>query len=292
MTQNIDPVWLRAHPLPVHGEGTDKNSRGRVLLAGGSEFVPGALRLTGEAALRAGAGKLQMATVQSAAMALGVLVPEAAMITLPADDNGEIAGSACDRLEEALGRCDTLIFGPGMGSGEQVSGILKKLLRQADGDRSFVLDAAAISAMADEMELTLAHEGRIVITPHHGEMSALTSVDIQEIEQDPEAIAVQVAQAYGITVVLKSSSTVIASPAGDLLHYASACTGLATGGSGDLLAGVIGGLMSRGASPLTAAAWGVWIHGEAGRAASENIGPLGFMARDLLVDIPRLMATQ
>ena len=111
---DLNRDWLADHPLPLHGEGTDKNSRGRVLLAGGARFVPGALRLTGEAALRAGAGKLQMATVADVAMHVGVLVPEAAMIALPTGDDGEIGGDAVPVIEQALENCDAFILGPGM----------------------------------------------------------------------------------------------------------------------------------------------------------------------------------
>lgn len=290
MIQAIDRDWLQAHPLPVHGEGTDKNSRGRVLAVGGSEFVPGALRLTGEAALRAGAGKLQMATVQSAAMALGVLVPEAAMIALPVDEEGEIAASAAGKLEESIGRCDTMIFGPGMRGGDQVREILTRLLESPEPERSILLDAAAIEAVADMPEKTAAHDGRIVITPHYGEMAAMTGMSVDDIEADPEAVANDVARRHGVLVVLKSAATLIVSPHGETMRYSSDCTGLATGGSGDVLAGIIGGLMARGASPLVASAWGVWLHGEAGRHVADNIGPTGFLARDLLPEIPRLMA--
>lgn len=290
MSQRIDPDWLRAHPLPVHGEGTDKNTRGRVLAVGGSEFVPGALRLTGEAALRAGAGKLQMATVQSAAMALGVLVPEAAMIALPVNDEDEISVEAAGKLVDSLERCDTLIFGPGMRGGDNVSAILRRLLAAPQPETSILLDAAAIEGIADLPDITAGHEGRVVITPHHGEMAAMTGMAMEEIEADPEAVACDVARRYGVLVVLKSAATIIADPQGQTMLYSSDCTGLATGGSGDVLAGIIGGLMARGALPRVAAAWGVWLHGEAGRCVARSIGPTGFLARDLLPEIPRLMA--
>src|SRR6187549_84480 len=104
--EGLDRSWLQRHPLPSPAPGGDKNARGRVLVVGGAEFVPGALRLTGEAALRAGAGKLQLATVRAAAMALAVHVPEAAMIALPADEDGEIGVEAAGLLAERLDSCD------------------------------------------------------------------------------------------------------------------------------------------------------------------------------------------
>jgi len=286
----IDAAWRTAHPLPVHGAGTDKNSRGRVLLVGGAEFVPGALRLTGEAVLRAGAGKLQMATVSSAAMAVGVLVPEAAMIALPGDGDGEISADASERLGEALESCDTLVLGPGMSCRIRTGTLLERLLAVPRPDLTVVLDAAGVSCAHPLAALIAAHDGRVVLTPHHGEMAALTGLDVTAIAADPAAAARAAARQFAAIVVLKGSDTVIAGPAGELLDYGSDCVGLATGGSGDVLAGIIGGLLSRGAPPLEAAGWGVWLHGEAGQAASGRIGEIGFLARDLLEEVPRLMA--
>lgn len=291
MTEIINRAWLTAHPLPIHGEGTDKNSRGRVLLIGGAEFVPGGLRLTGEAALRVGAGKLQMATVRSAAMALGVLIPEAAMIPLPMDEDGEIAAHAAETLAEAAGRCDTMIIGPGMSGRDRTAALLRDLLAEPRAGMNILLDAAAITGVAKLPDLIKAHEGRVVLTPHHGEMASLTGIDIEEIHARPEAIAKDAAARYGAIVVLKSASTIIASPDGKVLTHDGGCPGLATGGSGDVLAGAIGGLMARGADPLTAAAWGVWLHGESGQKAQKDIGPIGFLARDLLEELPRLLTT-
>lgn len=286
----VDAAWRAGHPLPVHGEGTDKNSRGRVLLAGGAEFVPGALRLTGEAALRVGAGKLQMATVRAAAMSLGVLVPEAAMIALPADEDGEIAASAAGLLSDAMARCDTLILGPGMSMREGTVDLVRHLIATPEPGRSIVLDAAAISCAGALADLVARHGGRIVMTPHHGEMAALTGIDLDRIAADPVDVAQRTADRFGAVVVLKAGSTAIAAPGTPPLIYASDCTGLATGGSGDVLAGIIGGLMAQGAAPMVAAGWGVWLHGAAGQAAARDIGPIGFLARDLTAYLPGLLA--
>lgn len=286
---DIEPAWLTHHPLPVHDAGTDKNSRGRVLLVGGAEFVPGALRLTGEAALRAGAGKLQMATVSAAATALGVLVPEAAMIALPADAEGEIAPAATDRLLHLLDHCDTLVAGPGMGVTRRTAELVAGLLARPRDGLTVLLDAGAISCAGDLADVIRAHRGRVVMTPHHGEMAALLEREIEQVAADPVAAARQAATRFGATIVLKADRTVIASHDGGLLRYGSDCVGLATGGSGDVLAGIISGLLARGASPSVASGWGVWLHGEAGRECAQSLGPIGFLARDLVGHIPRLM---
>lgn len=285
----IDAGWLAAHPLPDHARGTDKNMRGRVLLVGGSMFVPGALGLTGEAVLRAGAGKLQIATVDQAAMHLGVLVPEAAMIGLPTDAEGEIAGNAAHRLTEAARHCDALLIGPGMVSKTSAHAMVEELLGLLDGDHVAILDAAALNCARSLAPRIAALDGRAILTPHHGEMANLTGMDIEEIAANPIDCARSVAAVCNAIVVLKADATVVAAPNGMTLRYASDCVGLATGGSGDVLAGIIAGLAARGADPLTAAIWGVWLHGEAGLRAAARVGPIGFLARDLIMEIPGLM---
>jgi hydroxyethylthiazole kinase-like uncharacterized protein yjeF len=291
MREALDERWLMRNPLPSLAGVLDKNARGRVLVVGGAEFVPGALRLTGEAALRAGAGKLQLATVQSAATALGVLMPEAAMIALPADTDGEIDAEAAATLLARLPRCDTLIVGPGMTAGTQTDRFVAKLLAVPDEARTIVLDAAAATSAGHLTKLVGAHDGRVVLTPHYGEMAQLAGISIDAVAADPERIAADMARCFNCVIVLKGPSTQIASPSGTLLSFDSGCVGLATSGSGDVLAGVIGGLCARGASPLAASGWACWVHGQAGRILSEEIGTVGFLARELLPLVPRLLET-
>ncbi|WP_374297160.1 NAD(P)H-hydrate dehydratase [Sphingomonas sp.] len=285
----LDSAWISANPAPVHRRGTTKNSRGKVLAIGGSARVPGALRLTGEAALRVGAGKLQMATVASAATMLGLLVPEAAAIALPEDEDGEIHIDAVDRLAEAINGCDTLVVGPGIGNPDASSRILRMVAGQRRDDMMLVVDAMAIGCISALRTELAGFAGQWVLTPHYGEMAVLTGRDEETIADDPAGIAAQVAAHYGAVVALKGSDTVIAAPEGTLLHYGGGGTGLATGGSGDVLAGAIAGLLSRGASPVEATGWGVWLHGQAGRRVATTSGPIGFLAREVPAEFPRLL---
>jgi ADP-dependent NAD(P)H-hydrate dehydratase len=285
----LDARWLAAHPLPVHGDGTDKNSRGRVVAVGGSVTVPGGLLLTGEAALRVGAGKLRMATVAEAALALGVAIPEAAVLALPSRDD-EIAPEAADALGKSLERCDALVVGPAMSGSEAAAAFAVRLIAQ-EGDFACVLDAAAVAGCHAHVD-TLNRCGRpLVLTPHYGEMARLLQLTEEEIGEHPEKHARCAAERFRATVVLKSTQTLIAAPDGTMLRYSGGGVGLATGGSGDVLAGAIAGLLSRGADPLIASAWGVWLHGAAGRRLAERIGPIGFLARELLLELPGLMAS-
>lgn len=285
----LDLEWLRAHPLPALEGNSDKNARGRVLVAGGSMFVPGALRLTGEAALRVGAGKLQLATVEAAAMALGVLVPEAAMIALPHDDRGDITADAAEVLARALGQCDTVILGPGMMEGEQSTAFLKRVLGEPRDGLTIVLDAGCLACAGSLAAEIGKHDGRAILTPHYGEMATLLDIEIDAVSADPESCARKAADRFGAVIVLKAAATVIAAPEAEPLHFESECPGLATGGSGDVLAGLIGGLAARGAEPLVAAAHGVWLHGKAGNALAAREGRVGFLARDLAAEVPALL---
>lgn len=288
--EKLDRAWLIRNPLPPLAEGGDKNARGRVLVVGGAEFVPGALRLTGEATLRSGAGKLQMATVRAAAMSLAVLVPEAAMIALPADDDGEIAADAVELLAQRLEHCDALVLGPGMSASERTEQLVAAMLSRSTTGQTIVLDAAALTCAADLQKRVSMHQGRVIMTPHYGEMAYLTGLSADTISREPAAAAQRVADDFNAIVVLKGIQTLIASPGAASLLFEGGSRGLATGGSGDVLAGVIGGLAARGADPLVAAGWGVFVHGGAGEQASNEIAEIGFLARDLLPLIPRLIA--
>lgn len=288
----LDPIWLdsgwiAANPLPVHGGGTDKNSRGRVLAIGGSARSPGAIRLTGEAALRVGAGKVQMATIAAAAILLGLLVPEAGIVPLSEDADGEI--EAGEALVSALDGADAIVAGPGMVAPEATARVARLIAKRAGADVALVLDATAIGCAGDLRDALKPFAGRLVMTPHHGEMAALTGKSADDIAADPAATARAVASDFGAVVALKSSDTVIAAPDGTLLSYAGGGVGLATGGSGDVLAGAIAGLIARGADPLIATCWGVWLHGHSGRRMAARHGPIGFLARELLQEIPLLL---
>lgn len=286
----ITPALLRRMPLPPLHSDDDKESRGRVLVVGGSMLVPGAVLLAGVGTLRAGAGKLQLATVRGAAVALALHVPEALVVPLPQTRGGEIAGArAAAPLREYAGVAGALLLGPGMGTGPSAGALLAGLLAHVGDDTTLVLDGAGIVALADVRRRLAPFAGRIVLTPHAGEMASLLDIDKREVEADPAAIAVRAAERFGAVVALKGAESWIADPDGALLHYRGGSVGLGTSGSGDTLAGIVAGLAARGASPLVAAAWGVWAHGAAGRRLARRMGTVGFLARELLAEVPALV---
>jgi len=283
----LDSDWLRAHAIRPPANGVDKNSRGRVLIIGGSVTVPGGLQLTAEAALRAGAGKVQVATVESASLPLGIALPEAAIFPLPEND-GEILANP-DLIASLVRACDVVVVGPAM-SDAKAAGLLVDCLLTLSGQQTLVLDAAALLHLGERAERLRDTEVHVILTPHLGEMAAMLECDAADIESDRETMVRRAAHRFGATVILKGPTTLIATPMDEQMAYAGGGVGLATGGSGDVLAGIVAGLAARGAEPLLAAATGVWLHGEAGRRCGEEMGPIGFLARELLARIPRLMS--
>lgn len=275
----LDSALLRAMPLPRPGDG-GKDERGRVLIAGGGPQLPGAVLLAGEAAVRAGAGKLQLAVAASAASALGVAVPEARVIALPERGDG-LADDAHEALTDHLAGCDALLLGPGlMADGEPLArAVLEKI-----GGHPLVLDAGALGGLAGKTG-----SGCPVLTPHAGEMARLLDRSREAVEADPLSAARQASERFGAVVAMKGASTHVVAPDGRVALYAGGGPGLGVSGSGDVLAGVIVGLLARGVEPFAATAWGVWLHGEAGRRLAERIGPLGFLARELPREIPVLL---
>ncbi|MFS0736145.1 NAD(P)H-hydrate dehydratase [Sphingomonas sp. 1P06PA] len=286
----LDAEWRARHPLPPIVTGLDKNERGRVLIVGGSRFVPGAVALTAEAALRVGGGKVQIATIAEAALAIGLAFPEAAVIALPTDDEGEIDGAAADLIAKHAAHCDSLVIGPGMAECAHSCGLIDTACRAMPEAARLILDAGALTACRNRAALQGANRLDMVMTPHHGELASLLDIDRDKIADDPEAAAARAAQLLGVTVALKDCRTLIVEPSGAALAFEGGAAGLGTAGSGDVLAGVIGGLAARGLPGAQAAAWGVWLHAEAGRQAGADIGTLGFLARELLPRLPAIVA--
>ncbi|HEX7751701.1 MAG TPA: NAD(P)H-hydrate dehydratase [Novosphingobium sp.] len=284
----LDSDWLRDRPLPEAHPHADKNARGRVFAVGGCTEMPGGLLLTAEAALRAGAGKVQAATVRSAAPALGVAMPEIRIFPLDETEAGEIA-AAGEVIDRACQRCDAVIAGPAMGCGEAAGAVVDCLTADAGSALALVLDATALMTLPARAAALAARVFPAVLTPHIGEMAAMLECEADAIDADRAGAVRAAARRYGAVVVLKGPTSLIADRDGALFAYAGGGVGLATGGSGDVLAGLAAGLAARGASPLDAALWAVWLHGEAGRRCAEQIGPIGFLARELLAHVPGLM---
>lgn len=284
MTAAIEPQrltarLLRGMPLPDPDGG--KEQRGRVLVIGGSNRVPGAALLAGTAALRAGAGKLQIATAEGVAMPLALAVPEALVFGLPADARGEIArGNAS--LDQALGGCGAALVGSGMSPAPASAALVQRVIKQASG--VLVIDAGALSA-----DLRAKPGAPFVLTPHAGEMAKLAGTEKSRVQREPQALALAFARRTRSVLVLKGATTYIAAPDGRLWVHAGGCHGLGTSGSGDVLAGLVAGLAARCGDALQAALWGVFVHAQAGRVLERAAGSLGFLAREIAGPVPGIL---
>lgn len=243
--------------------------------------------MTVEAALRAGAGKVQIATVESAALALGIAMPEVAVFGLGETAKGDIALRGAREITDLVSRCDAVVAGPAMADAK-AAGRLVDILLAAD-QACLVLDASALMRLGDRAEAMRSRKSRAVLTPHIGEMAALLGRNADTIERDRAGAVREAAEQFNAVCVIKGSTTLIADPGGALFAYAGGGVGLATGGSGDVMAGIVAGLCARGTPPLAATLWAVWLHGEAGRRCAEQLGPIGFLARELLAHVPGLM---
>lgn len=284
----VTPALLRRLPLPRPDERGDKEERGRVLVVGGATEMPGALVLAGVAALRAGAGKLQLATVADVAGMVAVAVPEARVRGLPPTEAGGFGPGGAEALAEWVRGTDALLVGPGMVDPEAAAALTLRLLAEVE-DGVVVLDAEAMACLSGTRDALHRLEGRAVVTPHAGEMASLLGMSKEEVAEDALGVARRTAAELRCVVALKGSETHVAAPDGEAFRYASGGVGLATSGSGDTLAGIVAGLAARGADPLRAALWGVALHGGAGNVLAKRMGPVGFLARELLDAVPGVM---
>lgn len=281
-------LLLRDFPLPRHPEDGDKEARGRALVIAGSRELPGAARLAGTAALRAGAGKLQIATAAGIAAPLGVAIPEARIIACEETEEGCLAPSSIEPLLGWAAGAQAIVIGCGLQPGEPLERLLDSLL--ASGlDKPLVLDAAMLGCLAPRAVTLRAWRGGAVLLPHAREMARLLECSAQEVYGDPLAAVRAAAERFGAVALVKGQYSHVAHPDGRAFRFEGGGVGLATSGSGDALAGIVGGLCARGADPLTAALWGVHLHGEAGRQLAKEVGRIGFLAREIVDRVPGLL---
>jgi hydroxyethylthiazole kinase-like uncharacterized protein yjeF len=287
--ETLDRALLERFALPHHPEDSDKEDRGRLLVVAGSRELVGAALLAGIAGLRAGAGKLQIATARSIAVPLAVAVPEARVVGFAETEEGCLAPDGIRSLLELAEGTQAIVIGCGLQHGPPLDLLLEALL--ASGlDVPLVLDAAVLGSLAPRAEKLRAWRGGAIVLPHAGEMARLLECEPEEVEADPLVAARRAAGRYNVVALVKGRFSFIAHPDGRAFRFEGGGVGMATSGSGDVLAGIVGGLAARGADPLTATLWGVYLHGEAGRALSKEVGRIGFLARELPDRVPGLMA--
>ncbi|WP_374969556.1 NAD(P)H-hydrate dehydratase [Terrabacter sp. BE26] len=281
-----DPTLIDADLLGSWGlpeQGGDKSDRGRVLIVGGARQTPGAVLLAAETALRVGAGKVQVATASDTAAALGVALPEGFVQGLPVLHGGELAVAGADRVVELAEAADVVLLGSGMGDPECADLFLTQVVPRLD--TLVVLDALGTAFLTGNLDGMRHLAGRVLLTPNLTETAAMLERSEDEVQDDQLGAARAIAEATGAAVLSGGEVSYVVSPHGESWSCNAGVPGLATAGSGDVKAGVVTGLLARGASPEQAAAWGAWAHARAGERLAQEAP--GFLARDVSRAIPR-----
>ena len=283
-TVPLDRKLLDQFPIP--SSRGDKDDHGRILIIAGSRDVPGAALLAAHGAMRAGAGKLQIACPDAIAVPLGIAMPEAKVIGHASHRDGGFARSAIDELADLASRADAIVAGPGLEQNNAAEPLGRALLELG---KPMALDAALLHILPGCESQARNAAVTPILLPHSGEMASLLGCEPDEVEADPLAAGHRCAARYRSLVLVKGVESHVVDPDRRAWRYEGGGPGLGVSGSGDVLAGIVGGLLARGAKPLTALLWGVWLHGEAGRALSLRIGALGFLAREIPGEVPALL---
>jgi len=282
----VTPEVLRGWQLPE--PAGDKNTRGSILVIGGSSETLGAVLLAAEAAMRAGAGKLQVATAASVAPFAAAALPEALVRALPQNDAGAIRGGAADAVRDLAESADAVLLGPGMADKAETEEFGARLLPHLTGP--LALDALGLACVTAD-DACLHHlDGRVVLTPNPLELAYALHVEQEDLADDPGGSALELARRARAAVGLGGVTSWIAAPDGVLWRDDSGAAGLGVSGSGDVRAGITGGLLARGGDPAQAAVWAAFVHGRCGERLSSTVGRLGFLARELSPEIPRALA--
>ena len=255
--------------LPKRAPTAHKGSCGHVLVIGGAMGMTGAVALCGAGALRAGAGLVTAGIHNSNAF------PEK-----PA----EVMTLSWDRILAVLDKAAAVVFGPGASTGDQSQDLFRELLAKCD--KPLVIDADGLNLLAAESVNLREYSFPKILTPHPGEMSRISGLPVAEIEDNRIEIARRFAQERGVTLVLKGARSIIADKDGNIYINPTGNPGMATAGMGDALAGIIGGLLAQGMSPVKAAACGTYLHGLAGDLTKQKYGPTGIITTDLLKEYP------
>jgi hydroxyethylthiazole kinase-like uncharacterized protein yjeF len=277
---------LRDFPLPAQGDG-GKAEHGRILIVGGTRSLGGAALLCATAAMRSGAGKLQIATAESVAVSLGTAMPESRTVGLPESHDGGFAQAAVTQIAELAGDADAVVAGPGMFESDSCQALAAALL---DTAKALVLDAGLLRSLDAHAQKARNRKQPLILLPHAGEMAALLGCERADVEDDPVRCGRACAERYGAVTLVKGATSHIVHPDGRLWVYRGGAPGLGVSGSGDALSGIVGGLLARGADAITALLWAVLLHGEAGEELSRKVGPVGFLAREIADEIPALLA--
>jgi ADP-dependent NAD(P)H-hydrate dehydratase / NAD(P)H-hydrate epimerase len=267
--------------IPPAAPDAHKGSFGHVLVVAGSKDRAGAAALVCEGALRAGAGLVTLAGRPGADVSLRARLPEAMGVTL--DGSGPLAAADLAPILDAAEGKDAVAFGPGIPRGKETGDLVAALLRELE--IPLVLDADGLNALAGRDDAFGAARIPPILTPHPKEMARLAGADVASVQSDRVRVAEDFARTHRLNLVLKGAGTVIAAPSGETAVCAAGGPALATGGTGDVLTGIIAALSASGLDGFRAAKAGVLVHALAGEAAAEGLGRAGVLATDVAASL-------
>jgi len=287
-TMSLERVFQLIPPRPADSH---KGTFGRVLCISGSAQYRGAAALCTIAALRCGAGIVTLASIELVCASVSARAPEATFLPLAANETGTIdAASSIGVIHDALERADCIAFGCGLENNSDTAKLLEHLLKHARCP--VLLDADGINALAENIHLLEQAKAPLILTPHPGEMARLCGVPIGEIQKNREGFALSFARERGVHLLLKGPQTIIASPQGKLLRVGSGNSGLAKGGSGDLLTGMISALVAGGLSLWDAAGCGAFLHNMAAHRTALRRSQTAMLPSEILEDLAGIFLEQ
>lgn len=281
----LDEPSLKGLLKPRSREG-HKGDYGHTLILAGSIGKTGAAALAAMAAVRTGSGLVTLAVPESLNPVMEQKLTEPMTVPLPEESPGFLDASAADRILELAEGKSVLVIGPGLSTNNGAMKTVKKLVLECD--LPLVIDADGLNVLADDPDILKKVKRSAVLTPHPGEMSRLTGTSTAEIQADRMNAAADFAKKYNLVLALKGYRTVVSLPDGRLFLNTSGGPHMASGGMGDVLTGMIGGLAAQGLSPADAARLAVYVHGLAGDMTAAAKGPVGILASDLLAFLPTL----
>lgn len=275
-----------ANTLPKQKKSANKGSVGTLLSLCGSSGMAGAAVMSNQAALKSGVGLLIAALPKSIYPVVASYLPQPIFIQTEETNQGTISKNTTYGLLEAVKKATAVLLGCGLGQGEDIEEITCTLIKQCT--KPMIIDADGINALAKHIHILREKKGDIILTPHPGEMARLLHCTIDEIQKNRYHAATAFAQKYGVTLVLKGANTLVTAPNGCCFVNTTGNPGMAKGGSGDVLAGMIGAFLSQGADSVSAAKAAVYCHGVAGDIAAVTYGRLSVQPTDFIEKLPEV----
>jgi len=288
---NIDTFlierWQIIDLFPPRYENTHKGDYGHLFVLAGSTGFTGAATMTCESAARAGTGLVTLGIPKSLNPILENKLLEVMTLPLPETENGALNKDAFEIIKRACERKTAIAIGPGLGLEPSTQMLVRDVVSKMQ--LPMIIDADGLNAISAQPEVLRKRRAPTILSPHPGEMARLIGFDTQKVKDDRITVARGFAKKYGCYVVLKGARSIVATPEGKMYINPTGNPGMATGGTGDLLTGMIGGFLAEGMKPLEASLAGVYIHGACGDEAALKFGERGLLARDILNEIPNLL---